>query len=175
MRNCRAPRSYHGLMTRQLSALSALFGSLVVVAPVKVDAQRTTPSGVSAFAIEAAGATVGSLAGVTLGLVIAGIDRCDNEDLACQLSGLSVGGVGGVVGATLGAVLIGRQLDTRPSTAGAIVGSLAGVAAGIGVVHLLTEEANVRLERVGSVLVFSVTQGLVTALGSRIGASIRDR
>jgi hypothetical protein len=161
-------------MMRLPSILIAMLAGLAAVTPANADAQRAAPSAASAFAIEAAGGTVGSIAGLTLGLAVARIDDCDSEDLACLLSGLSVGGVGGVIGATLGTVLVGRRFNTRPSTAGAIVGSLAGAAAGIGVVHLLTEEANMRLERVGSVLVFSVTQGLVTAIGSRIGASIRD-
>ena len=149
--------------------------ALLVVPIEGPQAQRPTRSGASAFAIEAAGATVGSLAGVTLGLAVSRIDRCDSEDLACILSGLSVGGVGGVVGATAGTLIVGRQLDTHPSTAGAIVGSILGVAAGLGVVHLITEEAVIKLGRVGAVLAFSATQGLVTALGSRIGAGIRDR
>jgi len=166
--------AYHDPMMRQHSIVLLLLVGLAVVAPADTHAQRSTPSGASAFAIEAAGGTVGSIVGVTLGIAIAQIDDCDSEDLACLLAGLSVGGAGGVVGAALGTVLAGRQFNTRPSTAGAIVGSLAGLAAGVGVVHLLTEEANMRLERVGSVLVFSVTQGLVTAIGSRIGASIRD-
>ena len=154
------------------------FASLIVLVwlPAKgVHAQGTTRSGVSAFVIEAAGGTLGSVAGVALGLAAARIDSCDSEDLACILSGLSVGGLGGVVGATLGTVVVGRSFDTRPSTAGAIVGSVVGVAAGLGVVHIITEEASTRLGRVGGVLVFSTTQGLLTALGSRIGASIRDR
>ena len=153
----------------------ALLLALASLPAATADAQRATRSGVSAFAIEAAGGTVGSLAGVALGLAVARIDSCDSEDLACILSGLSVGGRGGVGGATLGTVVVGRRFDTRPSTAGAIVGSVVGVAAGLGVVHLITEEASTRLGRVGGVLVFSTTQGLLTALGSRIGASIRDR
>ena len=156
----------------------ARFASLLALAclpATAADAQRATRSGVRAFVIETAGGTVGSLAGVTLGLAVARIDNCDSEDLACILSGLSLGGLGGVVGATLGTVVVGRRFDTRPSTAGAIAGSLVGVAAGLGVVHLITEEASTRLGRVGGVLVFSTTQGLLTALGSRIGASIRDR
>lgn len=159
-------------------SVHARFASLIVLVclpATSADAQRVTRSGVSAFAIEAAGGTVGSLAGVTLGLTVARIGSCDSEDLACILSGLSIGGLGGVVGATLGTVVAGRKFDTRPSTAGAILGSLVGVAAGLGVVHLITEEASTRLGRVGGVLVFSTTQGLVTALGSQIGASIRDR
>ena len=154
------------------------FASIIVLLcmpAATADAQRATQSGVRAFAIEAAGATAGSLAGVAIGLAAARIDSCDSEDLACILSGLSAGGLGGVFGATLGTVIVGRRFDTRPSTAGAVVGSLVGVAAGLGIVHLITEEASTRLGRVGGVLVFSTTQGLVTAVGSRIGASIRDR
>jgi hypothetical protein len=150
------------------------FLTLLLVIPAAASAQKEARSGVSAFAIEAAGATVGSVAGVTLGLAVSRTDRCDTEDLACILSGLSVGGVGGVVGATVGTLVMGHQYNTRPSTAGAIVGSIAGIAAAVGMVHLITEEASIRLGRVGSVLVFSGTHGLVTTLGSRIGAAIRD-
>src|SRR5215211_8087548 len=110
----------------------ARFASLIILVclpATSADAQRVTRSEVSAFAIEAAGGTLGSLAGVALGLAVARIDSCDSEDLACILSGLSVGGLGGVVGATLGTVVAGRRFETRPSTAGAIVGSLVGVAA----------------------------------------------
>ena len=167
--------SQHGFMRLSVRGRVASLIVLVCLPATSADAQRETRLGVSAFAIEAAGGTVGSLAGVAVGLAAARIDSCDSEDLACILSGLSVGGLGGVVGATLGTVVAGRRFDTRPSTAGAIVGSLVGVAAGLGVVHLITEEASTRLGRVGGVLVFSTTQGLVTALGSRIGASIRDR
>lgn len=162
-------------MMRKLGVYSAIFAALLCLQAASAHAQRETRSGVSAFAIETAGGTVGSLAGVALGLAVARVDSCDSEDLACILSGLSIGGLGGVIGATLGTVVVGRRFDTRPSTAGAIAGSLVGVAAGLGVVHLITEEASTSLGRVGGVLVFSTTQGLVTALGSRIGASIRDR
>lgn len=153
---------------------TALLAGLLSLAPASAVAQRETRPGVNAFAIEAAGGTVGSLAGVALGLAVARVDSCDSEDLSCILSGISVGGLGGVIGATLGTVVAGRRFDTRPSAAGAFIGSLVGVAAGIGVVHLITEEASTRLGRVGSVLVFSTTQGVVTALGSRIGAALRD-
>ena len=161
-------------MIPRLVVWTALGAGLLSLAPAGAVAQRETRSGVNAFAIEAAAGTVGSLAGVALGLAVASVDSCDSEDLSCILSGISVGGLGGVIGATLGTVVAGRRLDTRPSAAGAFIGSLIGVAAGIGVVHLITEEASTRLGRVGSVLVFSTTQGVVTALGSRIGATLRD-
>ena len=164
-------------MTRLLRIQPASLVPLLLLSgtATTASAQRESRSGLSAFAIEATGAMVGSVAGVTVGLAVSGIDRCDSEDLACILSGLSIGGVGGVVGATVGTLVAGRLYNTRPSTAGAIIGSIAGVAAGLGVVHLFTEEASIRLGRVGGVLAFSGTHGLVTALGSRIGARIRDR
>ena len=161
-------------MMTGLGTRTALIAGLLCLTAASADAQRETKSGVSAFAIEAAGGTIGSLAGVALGLAVAKVDSCDSEDLSCILSGISVGGLGGVIGATLGTVVVGRSAGTRPSAVGAFVGSLIGVAAGVGVVHLITEEASTRLGRVGSVLVFSTSQGLVTALGSRIGASLRD-
>jgi hypothetical protein len=64
--------------------------------------------------------------------------------------------------------------DTRPSTPGAIAGSLAGIAAGIGVVHLFSEELDLTRSDAALFVTYSLTQGIVTALGSRIGAWLRD-
>jgi hypothetical protein len=137
------------------------------------EAQRTEPSGVRAFSVEAAGGTIGSLAGVVTGLAIARIDRCGDEELSCNLSALAVGAIAGTVGATAGAVIAGRMGDTRPSTIGAFAGAVAGAFAGVGVIHLLTEEANVRLNRPGVLVVFSLAQGVLTAAGSRLAVSLR--
>jgi hypothetical protein len=139
---------------------------------VNAGAQRTEPSGVRAFSIEAAGGTIGSLAGVVTGLAIARIDRCGDEDLSCNLSALAVGAIAGTIGATAGTVIAGRMNETRPSPIGAFAGAVAGAFAGVGAIHLLTEEANVRLNRPVVLVVFSLAQGLLTAAGSRIGASI---
>jgi len=135
-------------------------------------AQRAEPSGARAFTIEAAGGTVGSLAGVVTGLAIARIDRCGDEELSCNLSALVVGAIAGTIGATAGSVIAGRMNDTRPSPIGAFAGAVAGAFAGVGAIHLLTEEANVRLNRPVVLVVFSVAQGVLTAAGSRLGAAI---
>jgi hypothetical protein len=140
---------------------------------VNAGAQRTEPSGVRAFSIEAAGGTIGSLAGVVTGLAVGRIDRCGDEELSCNLSALAVGAIVGTIGATAGAVIAGRTNDTRPSPIGAFAGAVVGAFAGVGAIHLLTEEANVRLNRPGVLVVFSLAQGVLTAAGSRLGASWR--
>jgi hypothetical protein len=145
---------------------------LSVGCALNAGAQRAEPSGVRAFAIEAAGGTVGSFAGVVIGLAIARIDRCGDEALSCNLSALAVGAIAGTIVATAGTVIAGRLNETRPSPIGAFAGAVAGAFAGAGAVHLLTEEANVRLNRPVVLVVFSVAQGVLTAAGSRIGASI---
>lgn len=145
---------------------------LLVACAVSAGAQRAEPSGVRAFSIEAAGGTVGSFAGVVTGLAIARIDRCGNEDLSCNLSALAVGAIAGTIGATAGTVIAGRMNETQPSPIGAFAGAVAGAFAGAGAIHLLTEEANVRLNRPVVLVVFSVAQGVLCAAGSRIGASI---
>jgi hypothetical protein len=145
---------------------------LSVASAVNAGAQRTEPSGIRAFSIEAAGGTIGSLAGVVTGLALARIDRCGDEELSCNLSALAVGAIAGTIGATAGTVIAGRTNETRPSPIGAFAGAVAGAFAGVGAIHLLTEEANVRLNRPVVLVVFSVAQGLLTAAGSRLGASI---
>ena len=111
---------------------------------------------------------------MALGLAVARPDECDVEDLACSIRALGVAGVGGVIGSAAGVVLAGRSVNSRPSPIGAFIGSLGGLAGGLGLVHLLTEEVNVRLEKPGVLLVFTLTQGVTAALGSRLGAAIRD-
>ena len=134
---------------------TSLFAVLLsVVCAVNAEAQRTEPSGVRAFSIEATGGTIGSLAGIATGLAIARIDRCGAEELSCNLSALAVGAIAGTIGATAGTVIAGRMNDTRPSPIGAFAGAVAGAFAGVGVIHLLTEEANVRLNRPVVLVVF---------------------
>ena len=153
-----------------------MFVALVIVGasfPSASSSQARTTSGSSAFAVETLGATAGSVAGVVLGLAVSRPDRCGVDDLECTIRGLGVAGVGSVIGATAGAVVAGRSRDTRPSSIGAFVGAVAGAFAGVGLVHALTEEANLKLERPLTVGVYSLAQGIITAIGSRLGASIR--
>ena len=57
---------------------------------------------------------------------------------------------------------------------GAIVGAIAGAAAGIGITHLLSEEADLTRSEIVLAFSYSISQGFVTGIGSRIGAWLRQ-
>lgn len=134
-----------------------------------LEAQRDPRSGASAFTVEALGGTVGSLAGVGAGLLLTrAVNECESEDLVCNLRRAATTGVASVVGATVGTYVAGRAANTEPSVVGSLLGAVAGAAAGVGVVHLLTEETNVARNNATLVVAFSLTQGVVTAIGSRL-------
>ena len=147
--------------------------AIAVITSAAASNAAAQATGSRAFTAEAAGGILGSAAGATLGLAVSGMDECNNEDLACMIQALGVAGIGSVIGATAGTVIAGKAVKSRPSVVGAFLGSLAGAAAGVGIVHALTEEVNLRLEKPGTIVVYTVTQGLVTALGSRLGAALR--
>jgi hypothetical protein len=149
---------------------------LVSVLPVVAGAQRARPAvtGAGAFAVDALGGTLGSALGIGVGLAIAKPNECpSDDDVACPLQKLGITGIVGVVGATVGTVAAGRWAGTEPSLVGAFVGAAAGAAAGIGLEHLVTEEMGQSLGNVGTVVLFSVAQGILAAAGSRIGARLR--
>jgi hypothetical protein len=129
-------------------------------------------SGGAAFGIEAAGGTLGSGVGVGLGLLISDPADCDAEDVACILEGLGVTGLVAAAAAPVGSVLLGRANDTEPSLLGAAIGSVAGIAVGLGVIKLL-DEGGATLNGLGAGVVFTVSHGVVTALGSRLVAALR--
>jgi len=155
---------------RFIKALFAL--SLLAASAGSLDAQSPV-SGGRAFGVEAGGGIVGSLAGVAVGLAISRPDLCGVDDLECTIKGLGAAGIGSVIGATAGTLIAGRSIGSRPSGIGAFVGSVAGAFAGVGLVHAMTEEANLKLEKPLTIAVYSLTQGIITALGSRFGASLR--
>lgn len=128
-------------------------------------------SGGGAFFVETGGGVLGSLAGVGAGLLIFNPDACDNEDIECILQRVTSVGVTSAVGATVGTLISGRLGRTSPSGWGAAIGAIAGVAAGAGAVQLLEEASGTT--RGTAVIAYSVSQGLITAIGSRIGAGIR--
>jgi hypothetical protein len=152
---------------------------VLTTSPTVVLPQRTAPAavtGASAFAAEALGGAAGSALGVVIGLAIADPDDCAVEDdVACPLKRLSVAGLMGVLGATMGTVVAGRAARTSPSLIGAFLGAVVGAAAGIGLDHLVTEEMGQSLGDVGAIALFSVTQGVLAAAGSRIGARLAAR
>lgn len=136
-------------------------------------ATRDAATGTRAFAAEALGGTVGSALGIAIGLAVAKPNDCPaDDDVVCPLRRLGVTGVIGVAGAAVGTVVAGRLGGTRPSVAGALLGAAAGAAAGIGVEHLITEELGQTLGNAGTVLLFSVTQGILAAAGSRLVAGM---
>ena len=175
--------NWTGVMKRRILLLFVL-----LFAPNRIAAQQATsvfgaagarpaalvaavPGGGASFAIEAAGGIGGSLLG--FGLVYLLGNDCDVEDLGCNLeTAFGAMALGTAVSAG-GAYLAGRLADTQPSGVGAVLGSVAGAAAGVGLWHLFTEELDLVNNDKAAVLSYSVAQGIVTALGSRIGRAIR--
>lgn len=128
-------------------------------------------TGASALATEAAGATIGSLIG--FGAVYLTREGCDADDLGCVLERVSVGLVLSTVGAAAGAHLAGNWRDTQPSGWGATLGAIVGAAGGLGAWHLFTEELDISNDPAVAILGYSLTQGIFTAIGSRIGKAMR--
>lgn len=125
-----------------------------------------------AFAVELAGGAAGSLAGVLAGIFIANPDDCNNEDLACILQRLSVAGALSLVAAPAGTMLFGGLGDTGPNLPGAAIGSAAGVAAGVGLLKLSEEIDDDPIPILYGLVAYGLTHGLLTAIGSRIGAAL---
>lgn len=136
-------------------------------------AQRSEHGFGAALGIEAAGGFLGSLAGLGLGVLVFDPDDCNNEDLECLLKDAAGVMLVGAAGSAGGAYAVGRWQDTRPSLLGAVVGSLGGLAAGLGLDHLLAEDVDLIRDEGVRLVIYSATQGLVTALGSRIGDALR--
>jgi hypothetical protein len=140
-------------------------------------AQQTRPiatTGARTFAAEAIGGTLGSALGIAIGLAIARQNACPPEDdVVCSLRKLGITGIIGVAGATTGTVVAGRWAGSRPSIVGAAVGAAAGAAVGVGLEHLITEEMGRRIGGLGTVVLFSATQRILAAAGSRLVAGLR--
>ena len=143
----------------------ALFLIVGALAPSPLHAQQKR-SDLASFFIEAAGASAGSLAGFATTAAV--LDDCGVDDLACDIGHVTLATGVATAGAVGGAIVIGKWAGTEPSTTGALVGALAGAAAGIGMWHFVNEEVNVATSDTGSRVIYAVTQGLVTALGSRL-------
>ena len=157
--------------------LGALLASPEVVLAQRASSVLTlktsapSATGAGAFVVETLGATAGSVLGFAV--IYATADDCDVEDLGCNIGKAGLGIVTSTVGATLGAVLAGNMADTRPSGLGAALGAIAGAAAGLGMWHLFTEELDISNSPTVAIGAYSVTQGVLTALGSRIGRSLK--
>ena len=151
-------------VVRSLLGVAALVAGL---APEALRAQGARPAG-QAFAIEAAGATAGSLITVVATHQIANRTRgaCPVEDLGCLIQRIGLTGATSVAGAAGGGYLAGRLAGTRPSGAGSVLGAVAGVAAGAGALHLAAGNLDIH-SRPGIAVIYAVVQGVSTALVSR--------
>jgi hypothetical protein len=174
-------------MTRAtLVRVCAVVGAVLLGAsPEAAPAQRPMSSGAAApavtiagqpsagqsFALEAAGGIAGSMLG--FGVIYLSNDRCGVEDLGCTLESVFTGIVIGTVASAGGAYFAGKAGNTDPSLLGASLGAIAGVGAGIGLWALFTEQLDVGNKEIAAALTFTVTQGLVTALGSRLLRGLR--
>lgn len=155
-------------MTGRIAVVPALIAG-GLLAPLPAAAQERGAA--SAWASEAAGGTLGSLAGFGLGVLIVD-DEC-GDDIECILT--DVAAVVGLAsaGSALGTVALGGAADTEPSLAGAAIGALAGAFAGLGMLKVV-EEIDPRLDDgLAAAITFSLSQGMVAAIGSRIGAAVR--
>jgi hypothetical protein len=152
----------------QLAASQLVADPSAARTPGAAGTAAAQPAGAAAFAIEAAGGTAGAALGYALTLT--GPGSCA-DDVSCALRNAGGALLLGTVGAAGGTYASGQLLGTRPSGWGALVGAVAGAAAVIGLDHIWTDvfpdTSSARI------VVFSVTQGLITAAGSRIAASLR--
>ena len=142
--------------------------AFLTVSPVGAQ-ERSTSGG---FTIEAVGGALGSAVGVGVGLLITDPGDCGGEDLQCIVGGLGITGLIAAAGAPVGTLLAGHAWDTEPSLLGAALGSIAGAAVGIGVIKLF-DEAGASLEGLGAGVTFTLSHGIVTALGSRWVEALR--
>jgi len=143
-----------------------------VAAPAS--AQRGPVRGVAAFGIEAAGGVLGSAAGLGLGFLITNPGDCPSDDLGCTLQKVGAALAISAGGSGLGTVVLGRASHTQPSALGAFVGAAVGIAAGVGVVHLISEELDLSREDAVLWVGYTLTQGVVSALGSRLVRALRS-
>jgi hypothetical protein len=124
------------------------------------------------WTIEAAGGTIGSVVGYGIGVGIADEDECEDE-VGCILTDMSGVLFAASAGATLGTWALGSAADTSPSFWGATLGSIVGAAAGLGILEVLDQIDPDWDEGTAAVVGFTVTQGVFTAIGSRVAKSFR--
>lgn len=121
----------------------------------------------SSYTAMAVGGTVGSAVGLGVGLLVAGPQRCDNDDVGCIVSRLGYAGVFTVAGATAGAVIGGKEGGDQPSVLGGVIGSVAGAVLGVGIWKLVDEAGSSTGGATAAVL-FTVPQGLLAAAGAHL-------
>jgi hypothetical protein len=130
-------------------------------------------TGMMGWTIEAAGGTIGSVAGFGIGMAIFDEEDC-GDDLVCIFEGVAGVLALSSAGATVGTWGLGSAANTNPSVLGAALGSIVGAAAGLGMLKVLEEIESDWDEGTAAIVGFTVTQGVFTAIGSRVGKALRD-
>jgi hypothetical protein len=175
--------------------LALLLVLLAPALPAAAGAQRSRPTGVlplattsplrdaslvragrgaataqgASFAAAAVGGVLGSAVGLTVGILATQPDSCPaDDDIVCPFRKLAVTGVLGVAGAAVGVGLAERRAGGGASPVGAVLGAVAGTVAGIGIVHLLTQELDTGGGRTLAIATMAVSQGVLAAAGSRL-------
>lgn len=128
------------------------------------------------FAAEALGASVGSLAGLlSAGLIteeVVGVG-CGGDNWGCAWASWALAGVlGSTVGSVAGAQMGARLSGGRPSLKGHIAGATAGIVAGAGLAYI--SASFLQMETTSVLLVYPLSQGLLTALGARLQSRVRQ-
>jgi hypothetical protein len=139
-----------------------------------VAARAQTPEANSggAFFLEALGGSIGSVAGI--GAVILAKD-CGDDDLGCEILTVGTAGIVGAIGATVGTTIAARMTGSRRSVLGAGLGAIVGTGVGLGVHYLVNNSSDRNLDDGAVVLtIFSMSQGTVAALGSRLIGAARS-
>jgi hypothetical protein len=127
------------------------------------------PLSLRAFGIEALGGSAGSALGFGAVRLLADEASC-GDNLSCSLSTAGSAVLLATVASAGGSYAAGRLGGTSPNGAGSALGAVAGAAAMVGVDHVLS---NVDVRDTSRYIAYAVSQGLLTALGSRIGALVR--
>lgn len=144
----------------------------LAIAPAVAHPQATT--GATAFWIESGGGALGSVAGISAAVAVAGMRECDPDDLGCAFGKVGLAGATSIAGTTIGTRVAGLRSDTAPSTGGALLGAVVGTAFGATLHHLVTEQMGMRIGRPGTAIILAISQGLAAGAGSRIAVGLRD-
>ena len=148
-------------MSRSLLLLLAA-GTLAAQEPARAARHRDP----AAFTIEAAAGSVGSL----VGIAIVGLShKCGVEDLACLIMKAGASGATGAIGATLGTYAAAGYTGSPRSLGGAALGAVVGTGVGLGVHWLLNRASDRNFDDPYAVVpIFTLSQGIVSAIGSRL-------
>ncbi|MCI0435309.1 MAG: hypothetical protein L0271_16960 [Gemmatimonadetes bacterium] len=162
------------MLQHRVRALAAALATGLALTATPAAAQAADRSAGNALLVESAGGILGSGAGLGLGLLLADAGGCVSDDISCYIENAAIAAAISTIGSGLGTNLAGRIGSTRPSAVAGWIGAIAGAAAGIGVTHLLAEELDLTRSDLVLAFSYSITQGVVSAVGSRIGAWLRD-